>query len=204
MVFVPDAWNKAVKKKPLIPIKTEDDLRKILYIQRSCTRAAKNEILALAIDNWEPEKYIVAGGKLLDKYAKYPTLTEFSRNPQLSNVYKWGATFGVAALVGTLIIEEVKALQPQFASALRGMLLVTLMALDQPECKSIPMEAEAKDAAELLVAMSVAYGLMIRVKDKVALTPTGRRVLMHLADTARFIDEMTKAHKKFQSRKPKP
>jgi hypothetical protein len=198
------AVGKKSTRKPLVPIRSEDELQKVLFIQRSCTRAAKNEILALAMDNREPEKFILAAKALLEKYAKYPTLTEFAENPKWANVYKWGATFGVAALIGSLIIEEVKALQPQFAPALRQMLLVILKGLDQPERESLPMEAEAKDAVELLVAMSAAYGLMVRVKDKVALTVTGKRVLMHLADAARFIEEMGKANKKFQSKKLKP
>ena len=196
--------GKKLTKKLLVPIRSEDELQKVLFIQHSCTRAAKNEILALAIDNREPEKYIAASKRLLEKYAAYPTLTEFAKNPKLNNVYKWGATFGVAALVGTFVIEEVKALQPQFGSALRQMLLIILKGLDESDRTSLPMEAEAKDAVELLIAMSVAYGLMVRIKDKVALTPTGKRVLMHLVDTARFIEEMGEAHEKFQSKKPKP
>jgi hypothetical protein len=224
--------GKKSTKKLLAPIRSEDELQKILFIQRSCTRAAENEILALAIDNREPEKYIAAGKKLLDKYATYPTLTEFASNPNLANVYKWGATFGVTAVVGSLIIEGTKVLQPKFAPALRRMLLLFLKELDQPEHKNFTkylwgelrmgfvkdylpettpiqweidrMQTDLRLAIETLTLVCSQYGLVISDGEKALLTPTGKRVLIHLVDAARFIDEMTKAHGKFQSKKQKP
>lgn len=207
-------------KKKLIPIRSADELQKILFIQRSCTQVAKNEMLALVMRNREPEKYILAAKKLLAKYASYPTLTEFADDPKLSNVYKWGATFGTAALVGGLILQEVGTLQPEFAPVLLRAFLLLLKELDQPEHKSLvelligELRAEHISAwqperirlalaglAETFVAVSAQFGLMTQGKEGAALTPAGKRVLMHLASAARFIDEMNEAQGKFQSKK---
>jgi hypothetical protein len=203
---------KVKQKKPLVLVRTPSELQKILFVQQSVTQAAKKEMLAIAIDIREPEKFIHAAKGLLDKYATYPTLTEFAANPKLTNVYKWGATFGVTALVGAFIIEECKVLRPKLAPILRRMFLLLLKEMDQPGRKSLTVlfgesfrmlvpEADLTNAAESLVVVSSALGLMVRSGDKTALTPTGKRVLMHLADAAGFIDEMSKVHAKLQAKK---
>lgn len=188
------------KKKALIPLDSKEELQKILFIQQSVTRAAKNEMLAMAIDTQEPEKFLSAAKALLAKYAKYPTLSEFAANPKLSNVYKWGATFGVTALVGALVIEECKTLHPALAPELRRIFLQLLMGLDQPGSE---IKADT-NAVESLIAVSIALGLAGRNKKRVVLTPVGKRVLRHLVDAARFIEEMTAAHAKLQSENKKP
>jgi hypothetical protein len=207
------------KKKKLVPIRTEDELKKVLFLQQTITRAAEKELLAAAMLNPDPEKYILAGRDLLDKYAKHPTLSEFVKNPKLSNVYKWGATFGVAALIGGLVVESVKALQPRLAPSLRRMFLLLLKELDQPthvnftaflwielrlqfnkdNLSYAAMETDLKNTIETLATVSSMYGLVTRNGDRTALTPTGKRVLMHLVDTAQFIDEMAQAHAEFQT-----
>lgn len=189
--------------------------------------------MALAADNRlanSPEKFIADAKKLILKYANYPTLTEFKNNPKLTNAYKWGATFGVATLVAGLVLNEVQTLQPHFAPVLRQMYFLLLKELDQPEHEYLidPLVAALRvqvtaetgeaspqqrenfirkmmvDLVETFVQISLQYGLMTLPDGKqVALTAEGKRVLMHLADTARFIDEMSKAHAKFQSIKPK-
>jgi hypothetical protein len=209
-------------KRTLVPIRTPQELQKVLFIQQSVTQAAKNEMLALVIDAREPQKFLRDAKVLLKKYAEYPTLTEFAASPKLTNVYKWGATFGVTAVVGAFIIEECKTLHPKAAPALRRMLLLLLKELDQPRHKdfiaflwgelrmgfakaSIPetvqMHRDLSNALESMVAMGAALGLMTRNGNKTSLTPVGKRILMHLVDTARFIDEMTKAHAKLQTKK---
>lgn len=215
------------KKKSLVLIRNPDDLQKILFIQASITRAVKNEMLALAIDLRDPEKYIQAGKRLLEKYATYPTLAEFAKSPKLANVYKWGSTFGVAALVGILVIEEVKTLQPRFTPALRQIFLLLLKELDNPQHKylidpliqtlGVRVVIENVDTSmrgdflrqamsnlvESFVLVSMHFGVVTLMRGKVSLTPTGKRVLAHLADTARFIEEMGLAHTAFQKHKHK-
>lgn len=206
-------------KRALVPVRTPEELQKVLFIQQSVTRAAANEMLALAIDAREPQKFLKAAKALVKKYAEYPTLTEFAASPKLANVYKWGATFGVTVVVGAFIIEECKTLHPKAAPVLRRALLLLLKELDQPKHKdftaflwgelrlgfakdsiaeTVQVHRDLSNALESMVAVSVALGLMARKGDKTSLTSVGKRILMHLADTARFIDEMTKAHAKLR------
>jgi hypothetical protein len=220
-------------KPALVPIRTLDELKKILFIQMSVTQQAKHEMLAIASepDNVsQPHKFIEGEKQLLEKYAKYPTLSEFAADPRLANVYKWGATFGVAAIIGGLILEEVRHRRPHFETVLRQMYLVLLKELNHPEHQYLveplekalrvkveptpdsgatPEEAQAyvrqviHELIESYVIVSSQYGLMTSDGKTVSLTHIGRRVLLHLADVQLFIDDMTKAHKKFQSIKPK-
>ena len=101
----------------IVQLKSLDDLKKVLSLQRIITTKAKNELVAVASDKSleagadlmeETHKFLVEEKKLLDKYAKYPTLTEFQLMPNSYDGYKWGATFGVTLLVGELIFEQLK------------------------------------------------------------------------------------------------
>jgi hypothetical protein len=185
------------KRKALAPVRSEEELQKVLFIQKSVTRAAEKELLALAMLNKEPGRYIRAGRALLKKYADYPTLTEHARSPKLSNVYKWGATFGVAAVVGSLVVGAAKALLPKSGANFRRLFLTLLAALDRPS-GALVVEEGSGDEVEALISLSIAYGIAARWKDQTVLTPVGRRVLMHLSDAARFIEEMAEAHGRFQ------
>ena len=107
----------------LVQIRNVDDLKKVLFLQKTITSRAKNELLAVAGDkSLEPdgdleeqaEYFIEEEGKLLDRYAKYPTLTEFQLMPHLYDGTKWGATFGVTLLVGELIFEQLRISHPHF------------------------------------------------------------------------------------------
>lgn len=219
--------------EPLVPINSIDELKKILFLQRVITQAAKDELLAIAHDQTirrDPKKFIDDAKQLLEKYAKYPTLTEFRNDPELANAYKWGATFGVATLVAATVLAEVQTLQPHFSPVLRQMFFLLMRELDQPEHEylidplvaalRVQVMAESGEAtpqqqlnyvrhlmnelAETFVQVGVQFGLMTLPDGKnVALTHIGQRVLMHLADAAKFIDEMQKAHTKFQAIKPK-
>lgn len=194
------------------PVRSQDELLKLLFIQASVARQASKEMLAIAANprlSSKPELFIAAEKRLLDKYAKYPTLTEFAEDPQLANVYKWGATFGVASLVGLLIVEEVRHLQPHFAAVARQLYFLLLKELDMPQHKylveslgeALKLPAKSKTAAhgllaqlvEAYVMVSVQFGLMGPAEANVSLTPMGKRVLLHLADAHRFIEETARA-----------
>lgn len=220
------------RRVPIVPIRTVDELKKVLFVQMSVTQQAKNEMLAIASDPavaGQPFKFIQFEKELLDKYCKYPTLTEFAADPKLTNVYKWGATFGVAAVIGGLILEEVRNMRPHFESVLRQMYLVLLKELHKPQHKFLvePLEKALKvrveavpgkgtpeqaqmfvrqviqELIEAYVLVSVQYGVMTSDGKQVSLTPMGKRALLHLADVQHFIEDMTEAHKKFQAIKPK-
>jgi len=174
----------------------------------------------------QAEYFIEKEKELLGKYAKYPTFTEFQFTPSLSSGIKWGATFGVTLLVGELICEQLKVAYPSFNSIIRKLFIVLLSELDNPQHdylidsleKHLTFQITAEDNQEIkpeqqkiivhnlvnkftetAVILSEAYGIVNVEERGVTITSTGRRVLMHLIDAMKFIDELTKAHTKFQS-----
>lgn len=223
----------------LVTIRDVEDLKKVLFLQKTITSRAKNELLAVASDTTlEPEGdldeqaeyFIEEEKKLLDKYSKYPTLTEFQLMPHLYDGAKWGATFGVTLLVGELIFEQLKIAHSHFGPVIRQLFILLLSELDHPQHAYLiePLEkhlrfkvtTEGGEAVsqqqqqtfvrgmvnkfvETTVALSEGYGIVEVKEGGVVITPTGRRVLLHLVDASKFVEEMTKAHAKFQSIKPK-
>lgn len=223
----------------LVQIRNVDDLKKVLFLQKTITSRAKNELLAVAGDkSLEPdgdleeqaEYFIEEEGKLLDRYAKYPTLTEFQLMPHLYDGTKGGATFGVTLLVGELIFEQLRISHPHFGPVIRQLFILLLSELDHPQHAYLiePLEkhlrfkvtteggeevsqqqqhAFVRDLVnkfvETTVAVSDGYGIVEARPGGVAITPLGKRVLLHLVDASKFVEEMTKAHTKFQSIKPK-
>lgn len=215
--------------RPLVPINSVDELKKILFIQKTVTDRAKNEMLSIATDGMGNPKaapaFIAEERKLLTKYANYPTLSEMSAEPDaLMNGTKWGATFGVAILVGGLIVEELKRMQPHLEPVLRHMLLLLLDELNHPRHKYLvePMEKSltitskaapgkeqaikrqvCTDLADAIIAVGTQYGIVSAKQSGIALTPLGKRVFLHMVDAQRFVQEMGKAHVRFQTAKPK-
>jgi hypothetical protein len=220
-------------EQPLVPIRNIDELKKILFIQKSVTQTAVNEMTELLSDEGEMRSAKIvndAERMLIDKYASYPTLSEFAVSPNLANASKWGATFGVAVLVGSLILEEIKEMQPHFEPVLRHMFVLLLKEMAQPQHayliepleKALIVKMKAEDGGEIteeerkafvrrivtqlteaIVIVGIEYGIIQTKTDGFTITPLGRRVLLHMLDAQRFVDEMTEAHKRFQSVKPK-
>lgn len=114
-----------------------------MFTQRVITRQAKEELLAVASDaellqnpdnvQHKAAEFMAEERKILEKYAKAPTLTEFNEIPNLKGATHFGATFGVTLLVGELILEQVKAMQGQFEPILRRVFLTLLIELDNPK-----------------------------------------------------------------------
>ncbi len=206
-----------------------DDLKKILFIQKTVTDRAKNEMLAIATEGMGNPKaapaFIAEERKLLTKYANYPTLSEMSAEPEaLMNGTKWGATFGVAILVGGLIVEELKRRQPHLEPVLRHMLLLLLDELNHPRHKYLvePMEKSLQitskaapgkeqaikrqvctDLADAIISVGTQYGIVSAKQGGITLTPLGKRVFLHMVDAQRFVQEMASAHIRLQTAKPK-
>jgi hypothetical protein len=226
----------------LINIQSLEDLKKVLIRQKLITRRAAEELAqiteSLQVVEGDSEEvktekafeFIAKERQLLDKYAKYPTLTEFNLMPNTADMaVKWGATFGVALIVGELILEQVKLISGAFDNSLSVLYTILLNELSNPRSdfmidpllRAIKIEIRPKDAvvtaeaqevlkkqvvrqlAEVFVIVSVAYGIMQKHEDgSYSLTPTGHRVLLHLQDVQRFMALMATAHKKFQDEKP--
>jgi hypothetical protein len=130
-------------EQPIVTLRTVEDLKKVLFVQRMITAQAKKELLAVASDaellqdpkatDKKAAAFMADERKILEKYANNPTLTEFNLMPNLKGGTKWGATFGVTILVGELILEQVKAMQGLFEPVLRRLFMVLLMELDNPK-----------------------------------------------------------------------
>lgn len=221
----------------LFEIRTVNELHHILNLQRSVTRQA-----TLALDeivkgvstpsNQEDEEYL---GRitmereclLLEKYARLPTLTEHERNPSLKTMTHTGATFGVAAIVGEVILSHIRTIANKFPNAHRMLLMVMLAEFDKPVSEDIDLvdtfvrsmkveltetlavitEEERKrllramlhPVAEAMVLVCKQYKLLAHEEEGWVITPIGQRVMMHLFDAQRFIDSVADAHKRLQS-----
>lgn len=236
-----------MKSHNLLVINSIEDLKKILFLQKTISQQAQQEMLAIMGDSLiysggdgESEERIVEDAKrlfskekqLLEKYASYPTLTEFALQPKLGDASKWGATFGVALICGELIFEQVKAMQPHFESVIRQMFILLLNELDHPNpenkylidplVKALKFNVDSEDGTDVssdkklayiqalvnklvedFLLVSIEYGLVESKPTGYAITVLGRRVMFHLMDATKYMDEMTKAHERFQTAKPK-
>lgn len=108
---------------------------------------------------------------------------------------------------------------------LRHMVMLLLKELHKPEHRYLiePLEQNLKinsksmaegqrsavkrqivmELADVIIGVGSRYGLMTKKDGTVMITPVGRRVLFHMVDAQRFIDEMSKAHIRFQAIKPR-
>ena len=174
----------------LVAAGTQEELRRALTAQRAIAEAAVAEVLA-AVDPAavDPARYASAGTRVLMNYARYPTLTEFSRMPNLAAISWWGATFGVAALVGMLVLKAAQAVLGSDAD-MRLPYLLLLVRLDRPGREV----ALATPAEKVLAALSEQFGVLAAGGGEVALTAVGQRVLLHMFDAEIFVSEMLEAH----------
>ncbi len=233
--------DKLFEKPPsLVRLDSLDDLKRVLFTQKTIAQEVRREMMALAtskelatgkLSGPEEARRICLGQiKLLEKYSSYPTLSEFSFHPSLIGATKWGATFGVIMMAKTLVIDQIKALMPQFAPFIRNMYVLILKELDNPTHQYLvePLEEALRfrittekgevvedqrsknltkamlyKLAENLLLISVQYGIVEGAPFGFAITDMGRRVLLHIVDADTFLTELAAAHKRFQDEKPK-
>jgi len=132
----------------LVPLDTLEDLKRVLFVQKTIAQEVRREMMATATTEElakgklsgpeEVKRIVLAHGRLLEKYAKYPTLSEFSFHPSLVGATKWGATFGVDIMVRALVIDQVRIsllknipFRP-FLPYIRSIHLLVLKELDNP------------------------------------------------------------------------
>ncbi len=222
----------------MVAINSLEDLKRVLFVQKRVAQQLHKEMTSLVTDKElaegslsgpdEARRVIMGQARLLDKYAKYPTLSEFSRHPVLAGATKWGATFGVAVLIRALVLDQVKLIFPQLGGVTRPMYIVILRELNDPQHEFLidpleeafrfymkgpdgkPLADERTVARKLLYRMaetflgiSTQYGIIVAHQMGFAITDLGRRCLLHLADAERFVTELVAAHKRFQSRRAK-
>jgi hypothetical protein len=233
--------DKQAPSGKLVPLNTLEDLKRVLYVQKTIGQQIRREMMACATSKElatgkvsgpeEMRRIIMGQTKLLEKYAKYPTLSEFAFHPALVGATYWGATFGVAIMVKALIVDPVKINMQVFAPFMRNIYLIILKELNNPTHEFLiePLEEVIKfrvtvgedgeevdneksrmftrrllyQATESLLMISVQYGIIEAMPVGFAISDSGRRVLLHLIDASVFLEELVEAHKRFQSARPK-
>ena len=186
-------WQ-AMENMPIVPINSQEELKKVLAIQKAVSDRARIELASHPeIPDFAPEAFTGYATKLLEKYARYSTLTEYQVVPALADSVKWGATFGVTALVGALITEHARRLMG-VRNDLRILYLKFLDTLAEPGKAKLEMDALTR----VFAVLSDTYGIVWADGDELALTVTGKRVYLHLLDAAKFVDEVSAAAQKFK------
>lgn len=175
----------------LVPINSKEELQKVLALQRTISDTS---VLEVQQHMHLPPKYFVeTASKVLELYARYATLTEFQKLPHLADSEKWGATFGVTALVGSLILGQARqTLSVQ--SDLRFEFMEFLTKLQARGTGQIEMDALMR----IFAILCQTYGLVWAQGDSLALTVVGSRVLLHMLDAHQFITEAGEAAAKYQ------
>lgn len=181
---------------PIVPINSKEELNKVLAIQKAVSDRARIEIASVPAT---PDfvdfaaQFTKFAAATLEKYARYATLTEYQFAPSLADGEKWGATFGVTALVGALILDHARRLMG-VRSDLRLEYLRFLDKLAEPGKGSIDMDALVR----VFAILSENYGIVWTNGDQLSLTVAGKRVYLHLLDAAKFVEEAAEATQKFR------
>jgi hypothetical protein len=181
----------AMEHMPVVSISSKDELLKILAIQKAVSDRARIELASAPTD--VPSEFIEFAASTLEKYARYSTLTEYQHVPHLADSEKWGATFGVTALVGALILDHARRLIG-VRSDLRLEYLRFLDALAEPGAANIDMDALTR----VFAILSENYGIVWTNDNALSLTVPGKRVYLHMLDAAKFVEEASEAAQKFK------
>jgi hypothetical protein len=228
---------------PVITISTLEDLKRVLFIQRYTTRRAHDELEAVASDkaidsDSDPSKVanlMKEEAALLASYAMRPTLTEWNAQGGLdpcgfyATATTYGASFGVAVLIGELIFEQVRRAHPHAGGAIKGVFISLLAAETQSHLSGSEgmgglsvmqfsvsksdgsqienegareqIQATLNDMIQTIVATGVEYGLFDE-QEAHTITEVGIRVLLHMQDITKFVSTVADAHKRFQKEIP--
>ena len=186
--------QKYVDLSTIVPIHSREALEKVLAIQKAVSDRARIELVNDSPEPATPKEFVAFAAKTLEKYARYPTLTEFQFTPNLADGEKWGATFGVTALVGALILDHARQMIG-VRSDLRLEYLRFLDALAEPGKGSVDMNALSR----VFAILSENYGIVWAKDTSLSLTVAGKRVYLHMLDAAKFVEEVSEAAQKYRN-----
>ncbi len=175
----------------IVPINSKAELEKVLAIQKAISEGAAAEVLDISSTS-DPEAFLKAATALIEKYSRYATLTEFDHMPSLADGEKWGATFGVTTLVGTLILHPAQGLL-KTQEDLKPVFIKFLLDMDNKKS-----QIKVDVVYGVFGMLAEAHGLVWAKGNDIALTVAGRRVLLHLLDAAKYVDEIVAATANYQ------
>jgi hypothetical protein len=218
-------------------LQTVDDIKAALATQRTVTRQVLLELdgigeRELTRISSEAEDLRIANAirakevRLLERYSSRPSLREFSL-PHIRGIAKDGGTFGVAAIVGEVILGNVRAIEGRFSRVHRLILMLLLREIDNPSAVEtdlvdfllrfmrIELNESAQDIVgedrhqllrglmrplvEVMILVMQEYALLESPDNKgFRLTAMGRRVMLHLFDAQKFIESVAEAHHRLQ------
>ena len=175
---------------PLVRLDNLEDLKRVIFTQKTLAQEVRREMMGLAttkelatgkVSGPEESRRIIMGQtKLLEKYSRYPTLSEFAFHPSLAGATRWGATFGVAILVKALITDPVRTMfaqagQTALVPFIRPLYTVVIKELNNPTHDFIiePMEEVVK------LRITTEDGKQV---DEQLSTATSKRLLYQLAE----------------------
>ena len=221
----------------LLTIRSIPELQDALSQQRTFTRKVLEELDTLGAqlpDEASPEEEIKVAAELkareyhlLARYSELPTLTEFQQLPALRGMSYAGGTFGVAAVVGEVLLSTVRGIAPGFVRLHRIIMLLLLKEMDDPtsadsdlvdpvvrfmrlqmheslsklgeEERSKLVHETVRPLVQAMLLVLYEYGVVeIPDANGYRLTPVGKRVFLHLFDVQRFIDAVSAAHIRLQ------
>jgi hypothetical protein len=185
--------QKHVGLSPVVPINSKEELEKVLAIQKAVSDRARIELVSESPAPTTPSEFVEFAAKTLEKYARYPTLTEYQFTPNLADSEKWGATFGVTALIGALVLNHARQMMG-VRSDLRLEYLRFLDTLAEPGRGSIDMNALIR----VFAVLSESYGIVWTAEEQLSLTVAGKRVYLHMLDAAKFVEEVSKAAQRYR------
>jgi hypothetical protein len=177
----------------IVPINSDEELKKVLAIQKAVHDRAVEEVKEISTTS-DPAEFLKRASELIERYARYATLTEFDHMPSLADGEKWGATFGVATLCGVLICRAAEGML-RTEEDLIGVFIKFLLDMDNNKKKQVKID----NVYAVFAMLSEAHGLVwFNRGENLQLTVTGRRVLLHLLDASKFVEEMVEATANFQ------
>jgi hypothetical protein len=173
----------------IVPLNSGEDVAKVLALQKAISDTAESELKVITQASMESDvpAFFKATTGLLEKYARYATFTEFKAMPHLADSEKWGATFGVTTLVGALILLPAQTLL-NTTESLKDVYVKYLIDMDS-KTQAIKMDK----VYAVLTILSENHGIVWAKGEKISLTVVGKRILLHLLDAAKFIDEIVAA-----------
>jgi hypothetical protein len=227
----------------LLILNTIHDLNRYLSASRAMSRRALRELDQMIDELKDPKntaeeidfglEFLRREAKLIEGYARTPTLTDFSRDASLAGIAHWGTTFCVSTLFSEIILGNIRAIEERFVKAHRMLAILLMKELDDPspgldtdlvdtalrfmkiELRQDLGALSATDRTKLLRSMVtpvvtammsvfMSFGLVRYVDEGgYALTDVGTHVLYHLFDAQTFIDEIVATHADFQTRFPR-